>query len=825
MAAFSQDLRFAFRQLRKAPAFTLTVVLTLALGIGATTAIFSLVEGILLRPLPFSNPERLVLLGDHLEGGVSATPVTAREIVTYSTSTNAFSSMGGYITGSYEVSGGAVPEEVNAARFTAGVFPTLGVRLILGRVFTREEEETHQPLAVISYALWVNRYQSDPHVLGTSIALDRKIYSIIGVMPRSFQFPLEDGLLDQSQLWIPMSLTPDELSDQHAGFWGYQMVARLKEGVTLAQAAQDADRVSKQVMRDLPTAQSAVAIRGDVTPLLEYDVAEARPMLRTLFLAVSVILLIGCINVAGLMLVRAIRRRSEYAVRLALGARSGVIIRESVLEGLFLGAGGGLLGLAFSAIAIRTTLHLLPESMPRVDSISIDATVAAFALLLALATGALCGLAPAFTALRTSLTETLKEGAGTGTGASIHSWLRSALVVSEIAVALVLLTISGAFLRSFQKMRAVDPGFRPDHVLIAGYRLPLQQYSTQASSEAFERAVVDRLSGVPGTVAVGITTAVPASGGFGETAFTIEGEPTASWKLKFAMFATTYGDYFRAMGIPLVDGRYFTEDDRSDSPLVIIVNQSMAKHAWPGQRAIGKRMHVGSPKNNLPWVTVVGVVADTKMGSRDQPSDDQWYTPTAQPASLNGTEYAGKLTDAAGAYITLRSALPPEQVAQALRSVVAKVDPMLALEQVQAMQEALSNVEAPRRFNTDLITSFAAGALLLAITGIYAVVAFSVSMRTREIAIRMALGSQRTGIARLILFSAARLAFLGCVLGVLGSLAASRLVSSFLFEVTATDPLIYIAAVLLMMLMTLVASAIPARRAASADPINALRSA
>jgi putative ABC transport system permease protein len=825
MYALGQDLRFAFRQLRKAPGFTLTVVLTLALGIGATTAIFSLVEGILLRPLSFSNPERLVLLGDHLEGGVSGTPVTAREIATYSTSTNAFSSLGGYITGSYEVSGGAIPEEVNAARFTAGVFPTLGVRPILGRVFTREEEETHQPLAVISYALWVNRYQNDPHVLGTSIALDRKIYSIIGVMPRSFAFPLEDGRLDQSQLWIPMSLTPDELSDQHAGFWGYQMVARLKDGVTLAQAAQDAERVSKQVMRDLPAAQSAVPIRGDVTPLLEYDVAEARPLLRMLFLAVSVILLVGCFNVAGLMLVRAIRRRSEYAVRLALGARSGVIIRESVLEGVLLGAGGGLLGLAFAAIAIRTALHLLPESMPRVDSISIDATVAAFALLLALATGVLCGLAPAFTALRTNLTESLKEGAGTGTGTSIHSWLRSALVVSEIAIALVLLTVSGAFLRSFQKMRAVDPGFRPDHVLVAGYRLPLQQYSTQASSEAFARAVVDRLSGAPGTVAVGITTAVPSSGGFGETGFTIEGEPTASWKLKFAMFATTYGDYFRAMGIPLVDGRYFTEDDRSDSPLVIIVNQSMAKHSWPGQRAIGKRMHVGTPKHNLPWVTVVGVVADTKMGSRDEPTDDQWYTPAEQPAALNGTEYAGKLADAASAYITLRSSLPPEQVAQTLRSAVAKVDPMLALQQVQAMEEAMANVEAPRRFNTDLITSFAAGALLLAVTGIYAVVAFSVSMRTREIAIRMALGSQRTGIARLILFSATKLALLGCILGVLGSLAASRLVSTFLFEVTATDPLIYIAAVLIMMLMTLVASAIPARRAASADPIDALRSA
>jgi putative ABC transport system permease protein len=290
----------------------------------------------------------------------------------------------------------------------------------------------------------VNRYQNDPHVLGTSIALDRKIYSIIGVMPRSFSFPPEDGRLDQSQLWIPMSLTADELSDQHAGFWDTKWSPVLSDGVTLAQAAGDADRVSKQVTRNLPTAQSAVPIRGDVTPLLEYDVAEARPVLRMLFLAVSVILLIGCFNVAGLMLVRAIRRRGEYALRLALGARSGVIIRESVLEGLFLGAGGGVLGLAFAAIAIRTTLHLLPESMPRVDSISIDATVAAFALLLALATGVLCGLAPVFTALRTNLTENLKEGAGVAqerrsTRGCGRRWL------PEIAIALVLLTVPARF--------------------------------------------------------------------------------------------------------------------------------------------------------------------------------------------------------------------------------------------------------------------------------------------------------------------------------------------------------------------------------------------
>jgi len=823
MHAFAQNFRFAFRQMRKAPGFAVTAVLVLALGIGATTAIFSLVEGILLRPLPFSNPDRLVLLGDHLGSGPS-TPVTAREIGTYSSATGAFSSLGGYITTSFELSGDATPEQVYAARLTAGVFPTLGVQPILGRVFTQQEDDAHQPFAVLSYALWLDRHHRDPNVLGNSIDLDRKAYTIIGVMPRSFEFPLQAGHLEQAQLWVPMSLTPDELSDQSAGFWGYHMVARLKDGVTLSQAAQDADRVAQQIMRDFPAGMSALHIRGDVTLLREQAVAEVRPLLHILFFAVSIVLLIACVNVAGLLLVRAIRRRREYAVRLALGARASVIIRESVFEGLLLSFAGGMLGLAFAATAIRTALHLLPESMPRVDSISMDGGVMTFALLLALATGVFCSLAPAFAALRTNLTESLKEGVATSTGASSHAWLRSALVVSEIAIALVLLTVSGAFLRSFQKMRAVDPGYRPDHVLVAGYQLPLNQYPTDASANNFNRAVVDRLSGKPGIVAIGITNFLPASGLYHGAAYTIEGVPTDSWKLQFSMFASTYGDYFRAMGIPLLDGRYFTLDDRSNSPLVVIVNQSMARHSWPGQRAIGKRMHVGNPHKGLPWATVVGIVADTKVGSRDEPSSDQWYFPAQQPAILYGAASGGKLTGPAGGYITLRSALPPEQMTQTLHSTVAEIDPLLALQQVQPMNDVISNVEAPRRFNTVLITAFAMGAVLLAITGIYAVVAFSVSLRTQEIAIRMALGAQRMGIARLVLISGARMSLLGCGLGVLGSLAVSRLVSSFLFDVSASDPLIYIAGVLIMMLMTLLASALPATRAASTDPMDALRS-
>ena len=814
MYALAQHARFATRQLWKSPGFATTIILTLALGIGGTTAMFSLIEGILLRPLPFPDADRLVLLGDHIGGG-SHTPVTAREIGGYSQATTAFSSMGGFTGANYELSGSVSPVEVNAARVTAGVFPTLGVNPILGRVFTKQEEESHQPVALISYALWVERYHQDRSVVGTPVQLDRKLYTILGVMPRSFTFPLETGRLDQTDLWVPMSLTAEELSDGQAGYWGYNIVARMKNGATVLQAAQDANRVAQQIMHTLPPAQSAIRIRGDATPLLEYDVAEVRPVLRALFLAVSIVLLIACVNAAGLMLVRAIRRRPEYAIRLALGARPGTIVRESVMEGLLLGSAGGLLGLGLAAVAIRAALSLIPDSMPRVDSISIDAAVAAFAIALALATGAVCSLVPAIAALRTNVTESLKESARTATGAS-HAWARSALLIAEVSVALILVTACGASLRSLRKMQAVDPGFRADHVLAAGYQLPAQQYGTEQSAEAFSRSVLERLSSEPGLVKVGISSALPSSGMYGGSGYTVEGESEATWKLQFAMFSVTYGEYFRAMGIPLREGRYFDAEDRANSLPVVIVNESMEKHRWPGQSAIGKHLHAGGPKNPLPWATVVGVVGNTKLGSRDEPDSDQWYVPAEQPATLSYTLDSG--------YIVLRSGVAPEQMTNTLRKAVAEVDPQLALQPIETMTDVMSASEAPRRFNTDLITAFAIAALVLAVTGIYAVIAFSVSLRRHEISVRMALGSQRSGIARLVLLSAAKLAFAGCILGVLGSLAVSRLVSSFLFEVSATDPFIYMASVALMMFVAILASSLPALRAASADPMDALRS-
>ncbi|MGC2636474.1 MAG: FtsX-like permease family protein, partial [Acidobacteriaceae bacterium] len=508
---------------------------------------------------------------------------------------------------------------------------------------------------------------------------------------------------------------------------------------------------------------------------------------------------------------------------LALGAPGSAVLREAMLEGLILSVSGGLLGLALAAAGLHTGVQRLPESMPRIDSISIDPAVALFALGLAVATGVACSLAPAWAALRANLLETLRSDSRTGTGSVRQGWLRSTLIVAEIAIALVLLTMSGAFLRSYQKMLAVDPGYQAAHVLIAGYQLSAQHYTSDGAIVTFNHEVVRRLADQPSVVAVALANTLPASGNFSAGAYTVEGMPLAAWRLKFSPFTLVDGDYFRALSIRLIAGRFFNERDRSDAPLVTIVNQTMAQEYWPGQSALGKRLHIGNPKKGLPWATVVGVVADTKPGSPDEPPDDQFYMPLEQPAVLNGPTTPAQLTMPTTGFIALRSTLPPEQMIRTLRSVVAAIDPQLVLDPVQPLAESVSNIEAPRRFNTQLIAAFALAALLLAAMGIYAVMAFSVSMRTQEIAIRMAVGAQRSGIARLILGSGARIALLGCGLGVFGSVAIARLVRAFLFGVSATDPLIYLGSVAIMLALALLASALPAWRAAAGDPAKSLR--
>ncbi len=828
MQKLLSDLKFVFRQLSKSPGFTATAVLMLAFGIGATTAIFSIVEGVLLRPLPFPDSSQLVVLSDRIQGaevgGNGEAGVTVPDIRAYTRDTHSFAALGGYQYAGYELSGNGEPAQVSAARLTAGVFSALAVAPQLGRVFTANEAEHSQQVVVLSYATWKTRFHGDTQILNTKVLLDRKPYLVIGVMPRNFEFPLNSGQLNRTELWVPMSFTPQELSTTAAANWSYQMVGRLKPGISPSQAQSDAQRVAQEIMRNFPADIASLRISSVVRPLQEETVEQSRPLLKTLFLAVAVVLLIACANLAGLMLVRAIRKQREIAVRLALGANTAALLRQTLLESLVLSVSGGLVGLALAALALRVGKSLLPESLPRISEIALNWNVVGFALLLAVITGLLCGLAPAFAALRTNVNGTLKEGGRSGSTGGGHARLRSTLVVAEIAIALVLLTASGLLLRSFEKMRSVDLGFTPQHVTTAAYSLPQKQYPTQPSVNAFNNELLRRLRELPGAQSAGLTSFLPASNSNNNQTFVAEGylAPKGA-SMNLATVAQVIGDYLPAMGIPLLHGRFFTDADKAGAQLVVIVNRKLAQHYWPNQDPIGKRMRIGTPEMKTPWLVIVGEVADIKLSSPDEPNKEEYYLPVdqveeglgslASPADLNGN----------GGYIVLRSTFPPEQMENALRATVRSIDPQLPLTQVQTMEEAVSESEAPRRFNTVLISSFAFAAVLLAVLGIYSVIAFSVASRVQEMAIRMALGSQRSGIMRLILISGAKLAALGCVLGLLGAVADSALLRSLLFGVSPFDPVVLMLAAAAVLLLAVSASALPALRAASTDPVQALR--
>jgi predicted permease len=824
------DLRIAIRYLLKSLGFTATAVLMLALGIGATTAIFSVVEGVLLRPLPFPHPEKLVVVSDVVQGldlrGNGESGVDPFDVQAYPRDTHSFENLGGYLQTSYELSGIGDPANVNAARLSGGVFPALQVGPLMGRLFTQREDDEKEQVAVVSYSFWQSRLHGNSGVLGSKILLDRQPYVVIGVMPRNFEFPLVPGRVNNSELWIPMSLTQAELTTANSFGWGYGMVGRLKPGITLAQAQSDAEPVAQETRRRLNAFIPGFPYRVVVRPLHEETVEQARPLVRTLFLAIFVVMLIACANLAGLLLVRAIRRRREVAVRLALGAPASTLLRQAILESLVLSLTGGALGLVLAANAVRAGVNWLPESLPRINEIGVDWRVALFAMVLSAATGLVCGLAPAFAALRTSANETLKEGGRTGSAGSGHARLRSALVVGEIAIAMVLLVACGLLLRSFEKMRTVDLGFRPDHVLTAYYSLPQQQYSTQAAVNGFNNEWVRRVRQLPGVKSVGLGTLLPAAGGGGyHSAFTAEAYvPPQGTAQPFATWVTVHGDFLQTMGIRLLAGRFFTNADTADSQLVVIVNHKLAQHYWPGADPLGKRISFDTQETHkAPWMTIVGEVADVKEGAPDAPGVEQFYQPVEQVEKANGS--FATPTDLFGTYgyIALRTDMPPEQMANVLNATVRSIDPQLALDQVQSMEHAVSGSEAPRRFNTALISAFAIAAVLLAALGIYSVIAFSAALRTQEMAIRIALGSQRSGILQLVFTSAAKLAIVGCAVGLLGAWAVSHLLDAFLFGVSPSDPLALTLAAVFVLILALGASFLPARRAASIDPMQALR--
>jgi len=825
-----RDVKTAIVLLLRSPGFAATAILMLALGIGATTAIFSVVESVLLRPLPFPHPEQLVVLSDRLNntqfgGTAGEAGVTSHDILAYSRSTHSFTALGGYGYSSYELSGIGDAARINAARMTAGVFAALDVPPLLGRVFTAQEDEQKQRVVVLSYATWSSRFQRDPNILGRKILLDRAPYIVTGVMPRTFEFPFYSGHANQSELWVPMSFTADELGAGAAG-WDFAMVGRLKPGITADQAQSDAEQVAQQIMREYPAFMASMRISAVVRSLHEDLVAQVRPLIRTLFFAVGVVLLIACANLASLLLVRSLRRRREIAVRLAIGARGAALLRQVLLESLVLSLTGGALGLLLATILVRIGRSLLPETLPRLDNVGIDWNVALFALFLAILTGLLCGLAPAFAALRTNVNEVLRQGGRTGTPGAGYARLRAVLVVGEIAIALALLCASGLLLRSFSRMRAVHLGFQPDHALVAWFSLPQAEYPSQSTVNLFHQQLLGQLQQLPGAVAAGISDQLPASGTGGTSfAFVVEGYvPPAGTPMNLAWPSNVAGDYFQAMDIPLLAGRLFTPADTAGAQPVVVVNRTLADRFWPGQNPLGRHIRWGLQESPAPWMTVVGVVGDVKQSRPDQATRDQIYETAVQADTAFGSLASPDDLTTNNGVIVLRTSLPAEQMENALRSTVHSIDAQLPLTRMETMDHAISDSEAPRRFNTVVISAFAGAAVLLAVLGIYSVIAFSVALRSQEMAIRLALGSQRIAIRRLVLGWAAKMALAGCLIGLAASLAASRLLRSFVFDVSPFDPLVLTVAAVSVLLLAVAAALRPALRAGSVDPTQAIRS-
>ena len=819
------DLKFALRQLRKSPGFTLTAVMTLAIGIGGVIAVFSVVEAVLLRPLPFADPGGLVRIHEGVEHQFDSADLPAPDVIQVARDNRTFSAVAGFISAEYELSGAGAPLRARAERVNASLFPMLGVEALLGRVFTPSEDDHSSPVAVISYALWQESFHSDPKVIGRTVDLDRRPYTVIGVMPQSFEFPLDAGRLNHRDLWVPMSFTPDERQDETDNFM-YGAVARLKPGATMAQAKADVHRMMAAIEAQIPP-KYGIRLTSDVRGLQEETVNRAQPLLRILMGASTLILCIACVNLANLLLVRGAGRRREFGVRLALGAGRKAMLRQSLAESLLLSVIGSVLGVVLAVALVHLAAARLPDSLPRLNEIGVRWSMLAIASGLAALTGLLCGLAPALGSMRADVLDALREGSqAAGQSRSQHR-LRSILVSVEVALAMVLLVGSGLLLRSFQKMLETDPGFQPQNLLTASLSLPHAEYSQQAAIDSFYEQLLKRLAALPGVNVTGAATGLPTAGISSDRNFIPEGfAPRGGRRWASASNAFVMGDYFRAMRIPLLRGRYLSAaDDRPDAPLVAVVSQSLAQRYWPDQDPVGRRFKMGgNPETARPSVTVVGVVGDIRQGALDQAIYPQMYEPVSQFARQFEPEVAKFIGPRDSFYIAVRSTGAPEALSPSVEKTVHQLDPLLAVSEVHTMSERIAVTEAPRRFNTAVLAAFAAIALLLALLGIYGVLAYAVTERTREIAIRMALGATREDVLRRTIGSALLLAAGGIAAGLAASIGLTHLMESMLYGVKPLDGVAITGAVAILLLCAALAGWLPARRAAGVDPMDALRS-
>lgn len=806
MATLLQDLRYAFRLLAKSPGFTLIAVLTLALGIGANTAIFTVVNAVLLRPLGFRDPSRVVLVAEKTSYPTVST--SYENYIDWRDQSHSFESLEATRGATITLTGSGEPERLNARMATAPLFSLLGVNAILGRTFLAEEDRAGgAPVVILSYGLWQRRFGAARDILGKSITLDSQPYTVVGVLPSGFE------LLQPADVFLPFTPWAKTLPDDRNWHPGIFVVGRLKEGITREQARTEMVGITKRLEQQYPIYNTGKS--ADVVGLQEQLVQNVRPALLLLLGAVGAVLLIACVNVANLLLARAAARGREVAIRTSMGATRWRITRQLITESLLLSLAGGALGLLFAWASLGPLLKLSSTSVPAVLTVGLDRWVLFFTLVVSFVTGLVFGIVPAVRTAKLDLRETLNEGSrGSTTGPGQHR-IRGVLVAAEIGMAMLLLVGAGLLLRSFSRLQEVPPGFQADHLLVADLPLSLADYSKpQQRFEFFDR-LVERAKSLPGVRAAGAASFLPVSGGGSALHFNINGRPPKSpHDYIVTGYRTITPNYFETLGMPLVQGRFFTAADTEKALAVVVINSAMVRTYFPGENPLGKRLQLGAiPESDVPWMEVVGVVGDVRQGLDLDPQAEM-YLPYRQ---------ADQVLPVFQLSIVLRTATDPLLQAAALRSALGEIDPNQPLVRVRTMEQNMAATVAQPRFRTWLIGIFAALALVLAGVGVYGVMSYTVTQRTSEIGIRVTLGAQPEDVFRIVVGEGLRLALAGVGVGILAALALTRLLRSFLYGISAYDPLTFGGVALILTLVAVAASFFPARRATLVDPLVALR--
>lgn len=804
------DVRYGLRMLARNPSFTIISAGVLALGIAASTAIFSVVNAVLLRPLPFVEPDRLLLVQESLPKLYLRTgAVSGADYWDYKESNQVFSNIGCYTTQSFNLTGRGEATRIHAARMSPSLIPMLGVAPRIGRSFTEDEDRPGaNAVVLLSERLWRTRFGSDNAIEGKSLKLDERPCTIIGVMPAKFQFPSTDNTFSESvDLWVPMAMTDEERNGRVNSF-DFSVVGRLKPGVTIEQARADIQSVAERIQQQYPnTYKGNIEIVADVIGLEQEMVQPVRTILLVLFGAVGLVLLVGCANVANLLLARSQTRMKEIAIRTAIGASSRRIVRQLLTESVLLAILGGGLGLLLASWAVDLIVKFGPANLPRLKDVNLDTTVLFFALAVSVLTGLIFGLAPAIQCSRLDLNETLKESGGRGSGGLASKRMRGALIVFETASAIVLLIGAGLLIFSFVRLLRVPPGFNPEGAVIARTSMPAERYPKIGLGKAMYKRALDQIGSLPGVEAVSVASNLPLADNW-TIGFRIEGEDQSTFHSSGNTWVSN--DYFRAMGIQLLSGRTFNDDDREGGVPVLVINQTMARKFWPGDDPVGKRIRWGGW--GVEWLTVIGVVADVRASSLEKEPDPSSYMPIFQiPRTRRNVVFVARTSGDANALIP--------SIRERLRSV----DEELPVYDVRTMNSVISESVSQRRFAMSLISIFAGVALMLASVGLYAVMSNLVAQRTREIGIRIALGASRVDVLNLVLRQGALLTLMGIALGLICSFALTRTIKSLLFGVSATEPIVFTVIPLVLAGVALSACLVPARKATKVDPMVALR--